>query len=435
MISPSYGMGVDNVAEVELVAADGSLVVANARGTRYQLPGMSTWTFTTDTDLFFAVRGGGGSSWGVITHVTYFVHFLPPGIQTAKFEMVGKISELPNAYSGLGKWTVGASRKWSYYTTVYTAAPGPCVDQDADVEKAIGYNCSGIIRKLNLTAEDHCNVRTLDMAACDEFPLCRASPAATVSSLASETCRVACDSCWDWVFTVSTTYLGKSTDVEYIQEKAKLSEYVGGNTLSVVEQDYGQNYAALVMSDTSEGIVPQWNAAVVLPQVNVPARVLNSTLWTDTLSKLAMQSRQLNGTASQAFYKTFADGFIPSYSAPSALQPEFRKAALWVANAGIGADMPNATQELYKLGNSSYFSESLYDMDNWQERYWGAELATRLESIKRKWDPEMVFHCRHCIGDRMTPQCGHEGSLPPRASCLPSVTKSSARNYPELVVV
>lgn len=63
----------------------------------------------------------------------------------------------------------------------------------------------------------------------------------------------------------------------------------------------------------------------------------------------------------------------------------------------FGGTDPTVTLEYYALGNYSYFSESAYDMDNWQNRYWGANYE-RLLSIKKSWDPQGVFGCRHCIG-------------------------------------
>ena len=49
-------MGVDNVRQVEIVTVNGDVVIANE---------------CQNHDLFFAVRGGGGGTYGVITNVTY----------------------------------------------------------------------------------------------------------------------------------------------------------------------------------------------------------------------------------------------------------------------------------------------------------------------------------------------------------------------------
>ncbi len=61
---PGFGLGVDNILEVDIVLANGSLETVNAKN----MP-----------DLFFAIRGGGGSTWGIITAITYKAHKLPPG--------------------------------------------------------------------------------------------------------------------------------------------------------------------------------------------------------------------------------------------------------------------------------------------------------------------------------------------------------------------
>jgi len=55
--------GVDNVLEITIVTADGDHVIANP----YR-----------NEDLFWALRGGGGGTWGVVTSVTYKTHTSTP---------------------------------------------------------------------------------------------------------------------------------------------------------------------------------------------------------------------------------------------------------------------------------------------------------------------------------------------------------------------
>ncbi|TCD71545.1 hypothetical protein EIP91_008926 [Steccherinum ochraceum] len=59
IISPMFGLGVDNVVEMTVVIANGEILTVNAR----QYP-----------DLFWALRGGGGGTFGVLTSVTYKTH-------------------------------------------------------------------------------------------------------------------------------------------------------------------------------------------------------------------------------------------------------------------------------------------------------------------------------------------------------------------------
>ena len=57
--SPLHGLAVDNLLEADIVIADGTLLTVNA---------------CTNQDLFWAMRGGGGGSWGVVTRTVYKAH-------------------------------------------------------------------------------------------------------------------------------------------------------------------------------------------------------------------------------------------------------------------------------------------------------------------------------------------------------------------------
>lgn len=57
-----FGMSCDNVVEVEVMLADGAIVLAND---------------STNGDLFYAVRGGTGNNFGVLLSATYQAHPLP----------------------------------------------------------------------------------------------------------------------------------------------------------------------------------------------------------------------------------------------------------------------------------------------------------------------------------------------------------------------
>ncbi|QRV90344.1 FAD-binding domain protein [Ceratobasidium sp. AG-Ba] len=64
-LSVLHGMGVDNVLQFTVVKADGKIVKANA---------------CQNKDLFWALRGGGGGTWGVTLDVTYKTHPALSGI-------------------------------------------------------------------------------------------------------------------------------------------------------------------------------------------------------------------------------------------------------------------------------------------------------------------------------------------------------------------
>jgi ribonuclease T2 len=62
--SPSLGLGSDNILEADIITGDGKLLTVNA---------------THNSDLFWAIRGGGGSTWGIFTSITFKAYNIPNG--------------------------------------------------------------------------------------------------------------------------------------------------------------------------------------------------------------------------------------------------------------------------------------------------------------------------------------------------------------------
>ena len=82
--SSKYGLGADQVLEYKVVTADGELVVANS---------------VVNTDLFWALRGGGGSTFGVVVEATVKA-YPSPKITVATWWINATDSENP----GEGVW-------------------------------------------------------------------------------------------------------------------------------------------------------------------------------------------------------------------------------------------------------------------------------------------------------------------------------------------
>jgi ribonuclease T2 len=128
----SLGLGVDNLLEVELVLSNGTVVVANKK---------------QHSELFWALRGGGGSTWGVITAVTARAHARPKG----NFSMISATTtaalceaELGSVSQFLQDWallTANLSSKWnglSFFTP--SKVQGPC---GANVSMLFNWNYHG----------------------------------------------------------------------------------------------------------------------------------------------------------------------------------------------------------------------------------------------------------------------------------------------------
>ena len=70
--SKSFGTGASNLLEAEVVTADGQIRIANAN---------------QEAELFYALKGGGGGSFGVVTRLTLKTHPLPATIGAILFSV------------------------------------------------------------------------------------------------------------------------------------------------------------------------------------------------------------------------------------------------------------------------------------------------------------------------------------------------------------
>ena len=68
--SKHYGLAAAGLLEAEVVTADGKIRIANA---------------CTNSDLFWALKGGGGGSFGVVSKLTLRMHDLPEFLGGAIF--------------------------------------------------------------------------------------------------------------------------------------------------------------------------------------------------------------------------------------------------------------------------------------------------------------------------------------------------------------
>ena len=75
-IGRKFGLAADNVLEIEMVTANGDIVTVNSQGTETTYRDGNVVT-SSDTDLFWALRGGGGGTFGIVTKFTYKLHYAP----------------------------------------------------------------------------------------------------------------------------------------------------------------------------------------------------------------------------------------------------------------------------------------------------------------------------------------------------------------------
>ncbi|KAJ7091723.1 FAD-binding domain-containing protein [Mycena crocata] len=93
ILSPTLGLGVDRVLQIKIVTPDGKLRTANA---------------CQNTDLFWALRGGGGGTYGVVLESTHLVEQRFP-LQVVNMTFPATSANLPEYWSVL----VNNSVRWA----------------------------------------------------------------------------------------------------------------------------------------------------------------------------------------------------------------------------------------------------------------------------------------------------------------------------------
>ncbi|KAF5349314.1 hypothetical protein D9758_011762 [Tetrapyrgos nigripes] len=125
--SPQHGLGVDNVVQFTVVVASGEHLTANAH---------------INPDLFWALRGGGGGTYGVVTSVTYRTHEVTPVISvlvnfnfSSPAVVTDVLSELFRIWPNLSDaaWGGYTITTRSTYTGIYVAPNMSLADVNATI--------------------------------------------------------------------------------------------------------------------------------------------------------------------------------------------------------------------------------------------------------------------------------------------------------------
>src|SRR6056297_455036 len=125
-LTRKYGLTIDNLIEAEMVLADGTLVTVNA---------------TNNTDLFWAIRGGGGN-FGVVTSFTFQLH---PVDTVIAGPMLWPVDELGPTLRWYREWLPRAPEDVYAFYQIARVPPVPIFPDAIHGEKACGlmWCCTG----------------------------------------------------------------------------------------------------------------------------------------------------------------------------------------------------------------------------------------------------------------------------------------------------
>ncbi|XP_050409611.1 uncharacterized FAD-linked oxidoreductase YvdP isoform X1 [Patella vulgata] len=329
----SLGLAVDNLLEATLVSADGRLVTVSADGTKIQ-EANGTVTESSDTDLFWALRGGGGGTWGIVTTFTFKLHDPPPGmvVFSASYPLIVH-QGIPGSdvLKKIFKYTINMSQGWGGYI-LFNNYP------------------------TDLTGKNF------------------------------------------GIITIYMNYYGtwsSAVQTEWNGMIASISQTPLTNT--VTNKTSFWDYEKDVAPDTSDGRVYVFNT---LTQDDSDYDGMVDTLMTQSISGPA---EVLHGCTS-----SLIGGVIRNNPQEvTSITPYFRSGLhslscyLFWSDASKDAEATKAAikygDQLKQYGKGIYFNEPTQDINDWKEQFWGPNYA-RLLAIKKKWDPENLFTCQHCVG-------------------------------------
>ena len=311
--------------------------VITARGT------LITVNATQHADLFWAMRGG-GSAWGVIASITVRAHPIPAGGLTRLVlvwngTMCGdgkvKMSRVVHAFV---MWTSMLGKKWAG-TTNFNYMPNVDILTDG------------------------------------------------------------CPSMWQ--INISCVYSGPSTEGEFIHDLANITATVETSIPPIVEH-FATWWDALKLSALENIGATAYLAPAPTYVGGVPSVLVNRSRWeqlgaANILSLMSMCNMSwLSCGELQLCHDFTGNHGSPRGASNVSISHGLRTSLLQFVGGSIyNASVVDALY--YSLGENSYFAESAFEMDRWQQRYWGDEIYAKLVQVKTAHDPTNRFQCHHCV--------------------------------------
>jgi FAD/FMN-containing dehydrogenase len=353
-MSKGFGTAASGLLEAEIVTADGVVRTANA---------------CINPDLFWAIKGGGGGSWGVITKLTLRTHELPEHFGAAW----GKIkAQSDDAFRAL------ILRFFEFYAAnLFNPHWGEQISISPDNTLQIFMVCQGLDSSLVEAAWkpffDWVNASSRDYTVTEELGA-RATDARHW---------------WDVEGNDSMIPDKRPGALKYHGwwkgDQDQVGAFLHGYDSLWMPQ-------ALLHDDRRQKFVDALFAASRHKKVGFHFNKGLAGAPFDAIA--ATKNTATNLAVCDAFALVIiADGEMPDY-------PGFPRSAMDMDAAHRDAQaIDSAAAELRKVvpDAGSYVSESNYFNPRWQQAYWG-ENYPKLQAVKANYDPDGLFFVHHGVG-------------------------------------
>ncbi|ABK90143.1 FAD-binding oxidoreductase [Francisella tularensis subsp. novicida] len=359
--SKEYGTGAGGIVQAEVVTADGKVMIANE---------------CQNQDLFWAIKGGGGGTYGIVTNLTLRTHKLPSHFGLISGEIT---ADSDKAYKNLIK------------------------------EFLLFYSS-----KLN---NEHWG---------EQFAF-RPNNKITIAMVTQGLAEKEALDTWQ----PFKEWLKSQSDIHY-----KL-KYIDIPPAQIWNYDFWhKNYPDMVIKNTAPDardgefwwasntgeVSAYWYTyqSWYLPKKLFDSKNIDKTVDTFyKVSQLAPVSIQINkglaGASKQAIQLTKQTSMHPGVYDAGALaimsystdKPQFGKPKMT-------PEIKQKVDDIYKAMNmiialapdaGTYANEADYFQKNWQQVFWGSNYS-KLLKIKNKYDPNGLFYCHHCVGSEYWQQDG-----------------------------
>lgn len=355
--SKQFGTGAANLLEAEMVTADGRIRTVNR------------WT---DPDLFFALRGGGGGTFGVVTRLTLKTHPLPAWLGAIIFDVTATDD---------ASWRALVDRVLAFYADrLFNPTWG---EQIAFLPR----------RRLRITMLCHgLSKQQIDDVWAPFIAWVKDRPKSYSVDRGPITLALPDGQFWD------PLVLRKLPGIVLADDRPGApagNVFWQGNLEEAGQQLYAYQSAWLPASL----LEPRQRLALV------DALIRASNIWSFALHTnkglaggspaaiAASRDTAMNPEVLGAFALLIcASNDEPAYPGIPGHEPKIREAR------HDAAAVDAAMREIYQVAPDAgaYLSESNYFQRDWKRAYWGPHYPA-LARAKRKYDPQWIFRGRNCV--------------------------------------
>ena len=335
IFGPSYGLMVDNAVEFDVVTADGQLRTINC---------------CNDPDLFWAMRGGGGGSFGILTSYRFQLHpavkinlyqfhanFTTHGNETANYPALEKILTQHATYQPI--WShnniSGHAYYWPNKTEIYLVLP-------SNNETALKALTNEFSSSLTNQADIHVTTNTYT------------------------------------TYPKYTSFLQITNTIAARLTPAGIFEAVAGR---LMPQSLFENYTTI--SDLVNAVLQ----GVRLSNNLIPENAsLTQVIMTTPVNNQNGNTTSANPAWRTALWHVLMTG---GWTGELGVSNETALLESWL-------DTVKPLKDLTP-GGGCYLNEGHYLEPEWQETFYGSNYPALLE-IKKKYDPTHFFDCWKCVG-------------------------------------